>query len=144
VSDTHAVSEKQQSSQLSDQKHRAKQISGNGAMRVGTVSSRLQIVAAGLLTVGGLAVIAGAVQPSVSSQATAALDPGHTRYSSLTEITAKNVTDLKPVWAYDTGAEGRGWQVSPLAVDGVMFITAPGAAVAIDPETGTQIWKIKP
>jgi len=92
-------------------------------------------------------VVAIASAVGVKTAATAApaqLDPGHARYSPLTQITAQNVANLKPVWVYDTGAKGRGWQVSPLVVDGVMYISQPGGAAALDPETGKAIWKFAP
>lgn len=98
----------------------------------------LGLVAAGILSTIG----ATAAHPH--SSPAAGLDPGHARYSPLTQITTKNVADLKPVWVYDTGAKGRGWQVSPLVVDDVMYISMPGGAAAIDPETGKQIWKFTP
>jgi glucose dehydrogenase len=72
------------------------------------------------------------------------MDSGHVRYSPLTQITPKNVNDLKPVWVYDTGSKGRSWEGMPIVVDGVMYSSIPGAAVALDPETGKQIWKFTP
>ena len=35
-------------------------------------------------------------------------DPGGSRYSSLTQITAKNVSDLKVAWTVHTGERGQG------------------------------------
>jgi glucose dehydrogenase len=95
---------------------------------------------AGLFAAGILS--ATAVKTAATSSA--ATDPGHVRYSPLTQITPKNVSDLKPVWVYDTGQRGRGWQLSPLVVDGVMYISQPGGAAALDPETGKPIWKFAP
>lgn len=109
-----------------------------------TMSSGLRIVLSAFLAVSMLGVIATAIQPPASSGFLADLDSGHTRYSSLTEITTGNVSRLKPVWVYDTGSEGRGWQVSPLVVGEVMYLSVPGGAAAIDSNTGTQIWKFKP
>jgi len=99
------------------------------------------VACAGLMAAGIVSAIAANTLPT-SSPST--LDPGHARYSPLTEITPKNVGDLKPVWVYDTGQRGRGWQVSPLVVNGVMYISQPGGAAAIDPETGKAIWKFSP
>ena len=72
------------------------------------------------------------------------IDAGHTRFSPLTEINATNVNDLKPVWIYDTGTKGRGWEETPIVVDGVMYLSIPGGASAIDPETGKELWKFVP
>src|SRR5947209_4005391 len=58
-------------------------------------------------------VIAAAIHRS-SAAAAHPLDAGHTRYSPLAEINVSNVKDLRPVWVYDTGAKGRGWEESPI------------------------------
>jgi len=113
-------------------------------MGTDTMSSSLRIALSGSLAVSTLCVIATAIQPPASSGIVADLDPGHTRYSPLADISTRNVNDLRPVWVYDTGSEGRGWQVSPLVVSGVMYLSVPGGAAAIDPETGQQIWKFTP
>ena len=73
-----------------------------------------------------------------------AVDPGHTRYSPLTQINAKNVSDLKPIWVYDTGSTGRSWEGTAIVVNDVMYLSITGAAVALDPETGKQLWKFAP
>jgi len=99
------------------------------------------VAGVGLMAAGIVSAI-GAKTAATPSATT--LDPGHVRYSPLTQITPKNVADLKPIWVYDTGARGRGWQVSPLVVDGVMYISQPGGAAALDPETGKAIWKFAP
>ncbi|AFL88062.1 glucose dehydrogenase [Terriglobus roseus DSM 18391] len=75
---------------------------------------------------------------------TSTLDAGHTRYSGLSEINRGNVQNLKPVWVYDTGVKGRTWQGNPIVVDGVMYLSIPGGASAIDPETGKELWKFVP
>src|SRR4051794_14294478 len=102
-----------------------------------------RIASLGLVAVGLISVIA-AMKRATPSAGAAGFDPAHARYSPLTEITAKNVAHLKPVWVYDTGAKGRGWQVSPLVVEGAMYISIPGGAAALDPERGKQLWIFKP
>jgi hypothetical protein len=72
------------------------------------------------------------------------IDAGHRRYSPLSEINLSNVKDLKPVWVYDTGMKGRSWEESPIVVNGVMYLSIPGGAAAIDPETGKELWKFVP
>src|SRR5947209_901018 len=72
-------------------------------------------------------------------------DPGGMKYSTLKQITPANVTKLARAWTYDTGDTGggfRGWQVTPLVIDGVMyFSTMGGKLVALNAETGAEIWK---
>jgi quinoprotein glucose dehydrogenase len=75
---------------------------------------------------------------------TISIDYGHTRYSSLSQINPGNVQKLQPVWVYDTGAKGRGWEGNPIVADGVMYLSIPGGASALDPETGKEIWKFVP
>jgi glucose dehydrogenase len=72
-------------------------------------------------------------------------DPGGTKFSPLTQITPGNVARLSLAWTYDTGEKGggfRGWSITPLVVDNVMYFgTYAGRLVALDAETGTEIWK---
>lgn len=65
---------------------------------------------------------------------------GH-RYSPLDQVTAANVAGLRVKWAYqypDTRTE-----VSPIVVDGVMYITGPNTAAALDTRTGRELWTWK-
>jgi quinoprotein glucose dehydrogenase len=66
-------------------------------------------------------------------------DPGGSRYSPLTQITPQNVATLQRAWTFHSGKPGS--QVTPLVIAGVMYITAPDAVYALNPDTGTQIWK---
>ena len=72
-------------------------------------------------------------------------DPGGTKYSPLTQITPANVARLAIAWTYDTGEKGggfRGWSVTPLVIDNVMYFgTYAGKLVALNAETGVEIWK---
>jgi alcohol dehydrogenase (cytochrome c) len=68
------------------------------------------------------------------------------RHSPLTQITAENVSRLAPQWAFqaDTIATGRGFESTPLVVDGVIYLTgANGNAWAIDARTGRQFWRFR-
>lgn len=62
---------------------------------------------------------------------------GH-RHSPLTEITPANVGGLKVKWAYQFPAGHN--QTSPIVVDGVIYITSPNRAAALDPHTGRELW----
>ncbi|MDB5707647.1 MAG: hypothetical protein JWN66_4763 [Sphingomonas bacterium] len=97
-------------------------------------------------------------------------DKGGQRFSPLTQITPANVRQLTPAWVYhmkppadpsltpeaaeaaQRAAEAvgpprrvrsrfAGSQVTPLVIDGRMYITTPyGRIVALDPATGKEIW----
>jgi len=62
---------------------------------------------------------------------------GH-RYSPLGEITTANVKSLKVKWAFQfsTGPQ----EVSPIAVDGILYVTGPNVAAALDARTGHTLW----
>ena len=77
-------------------------------------------------------------------------DAGGTRYSALKKINRENVTKLRVAWTYNTGEQSDGtklpmrtaFEATPLVADGVMYVTTPfGNLVALDAETGKQIWK---
>jgi alcohol dehydrogenase (cytochrome c) len=61
---------------------------------------------------------------------------GH-RYSPLAEITPANVAGLRVKWAYQMGARA---EVSPIVVDGVMYVSGPNSAAALDLATGRELW----
>ena len=63
---------------------------------------------------------------------------GH-RYSSLTELTPANVSKLRVRWTYQFPLART--EVSPIVVDGVMYITAPNKAAALDLRTGRTLWE---
>lgn len=62
---------------------------------------------------------------------------GH-RYSALSQITPANVSRLHPVWVHQT-TNGR-TEVSPIVVDGVMYVTEANKVTALDVETGRPFW----
>jgi quinoprotein glucose dehydrogenase len=71
-------------------------------------------------------------------------DAAQTHFSPLTQITPENVSQLKPVWVYNPGTTGRGWENTPLLVDGMLYVSDPtGDIVALDPVTGDPIWRWK-
>ena len=65
---------------------------------------------------------------------------GH-RFSPLTEITPANVGRLKVKWAYQFPEANN--EVSPIVADGVMYVTGPNTAAALDVKTGRTLWTWK-
>jgi alcohol dehydrogenase (cytochrome c) len=64
------------------------------------------------------------------------------RHSALSQVNASNVNKLTPIWAFQTGDSDGGLQVTPVVVDGVMYIsTAHNWVYAIDAASGRRIWK---
>ena len=59
------------------------------------------------------------------------------RYSPLTEITAANVANLKSVFTYQLGGNST---AVPIVVGGVMYLPSRDRVVAVDGDTGMEIW----
>jgi quinoprotein glucose dehydrogenase len=69
-------------------------------------------------------------------------DPGHTRFSTLTQITPANVTTLTKAWEFDTKTPGRKWQNTAVVINNILYITLQnGGVVALEPETGRELWR---
>src|SRR5688572_12204019 len=68
------------------------------------------------------------------------------RHSPLRQITPRNVRRLSPQWTFQSGtyARGRGFETTPLALDGVLYVTGPNNyAWAIDARTGRPFWEYR-
>jgi quinohemoprotein ethanol dehydrogenase len=71
-------------------------------------------------------------------------DVYNTRFQSIDQISPSNVSELKPAWIFHTGTGGPNvhMEVTPLVVNGVMYITdGEDDVFALNPTTGKQIWK---
>src|SRR6476646_3504203 len=80
-------------------------------------------------------------------------DSAGTGYSPLAQITAENVGKLSPAWTYALqgaapapatgrgGAGGPNSEATPIVVNGVMYLPAANRVVALEPETGKEIWQ---
>jgi alcohol dehydrogenase (cytochrome c) len=66
-------------------------------------------------------------------------DPGGNRYTTLTQINKNNVTRLAPKWVFTIPGAGR-LEVTPVVVDGIMYVTAPNQCFALDAGTGRELW----
>ena len=69
-------------------------------------------------------------------------DIGGNRYTRLTQINKSNVARVAPRWMF-TLPNLSGLQLTPLVVDGVMYVTAANECYALDAGTGHQIWHYK-
>jgi quinoprotein glucose dehydrogenase len=73
-------------------------------------------------------------------------DAGGTKYSPLDQINASNVKQLQIVWRWKSENFGPrpdfNWEVTPLMVGGVLYLTAGSrrAAAALDAATGETLW----
>jgi PQQ-dependent dehydrogenase, methanol/ethanol family len=70
--------------------------------------------------------------------------PASWRYSSLDQINRSNVAKLTPKWIFQTGDPDGGLNVTPIVVDGVMYVSSSRNRVfALDAETGREIWQYR-
>ena len=60
------------------------------------------------------------------------------RYSPLKQITTANVSSLKLKWVFPISYFGL--EVTPLAADGVLYVTGPNQVIALDGLTGEELW----
>jgi quinoprotein glucose dehydrogenase len=77
-------------------------------------------------------------------------DPGGTRYSSLSQITAKNVSELKVAWTFRTGELGQGvkdwkrsaFEATPILYNGTLYLTTSSTdVVAVNAVSGELRWR---
>jgi quinoprotein glucose dehydrogenase len=77
-------------------------------------------------------------------------DPGGSRYSTLTDVSAATVSRLAPVWQwthFDTARQDYGttpgqFESTPLMIGGVLYVTTPyNNVAALDAETGRERWR---
>lgn len=83
-------------------------------------------------------------------------DAGGTRYSQLTQIDPGNVSRLTRAWTYHTGEIDRStnatdrhsvapFESTPIVIDGMLYFSTPGnRVIALNAETGAEIWKYDP
>ncbi len=62
------------------------------------------------------------------------------RFSPLTQINTKTVKKLVPKWSYSL-ADDQGQESQPIVYKGVMYVTTHKATMALDVNTGRQLWK---
>jgi quinoprotein glucose dehydrogenase len=70
-------------------------------------------------------------------------NPGSQRYSTLIQINAQNVSQLKEVWRYDLGGAAQ-IQNQPVVIDGVIYGMGLSKTYALDAATGKVKWEYSP
>jgi glucose dehydrogenase len=110
--------------------------------------SKLGVAFLGTLVAAGAAVRMTGLSAQSNAQATEwkywGGDVAQTHFSPLTQLTPANVAQLKPVWVYNPGTTGRGWENTPLLIDGLLYVSDPtGDIVALDPVNGDPVWRWK-
>src|SRR5206468_6953656 len=97
-----------------------------------------------LLVAFGCAISLAAATFAQTDWKTYGNDPGHTRFSTLAQITPQNVTGLTKAWEFDTKTPGRKWQNTAVVINNIMYITLQnGGVVALEPETGRELWRFE-
>jgi glucose dehydrogenase len=73
-------------------------------------------------------------------------DVSNSRFQNIDQISTSNISQLKPAWIFHIGVGmNAGMEMTPIVVDGVMYITASDSEVfALNPATGKQIWRYQP
>src|SRR6476661_2587471 len=62
------------------------------------------------------------------------------QFSSLTQITRKNVAKLQVAWSYPIG-ENKRYFFNPVIIDDLMYVMGKGnAIVALSAATGREVW----
>jgi len=61
------------------------------------------------------------------------------RYSALRGIDTNNVSELRAQWVFHVGNSNR-LEVTPVVVNGMMFVTSANDAYALDAQTGQTVW----
>ncbi len=77
-------------------------------------------------------------------------DLSGTRYSPLTQINAANVSKLTQAWTYKFNRPGKTikgdsaselyQEITPIVVNGIMYMPSGDRIVALEPETGKELW----
>jgi PQQ-dependent dehydrogenase (methanol/ethanol family) len=62
------------------------------------------------------------------------------RHSPLDQINTTNVARLAPAWTFPVPGGQGALQVTPVVIEGLMYVTAANAVWALDARTGRQVW----
>src|SRR5271165_3582097 len=102
-----------------------------------TLSGRKALLGTVCLLSTGFLIIRGATPPTPKSVDYPYYggDAGGMRYSTLTQINAKNAPQLKEVWRYDLGGAAT-IENQPIVVNGVIYGVGTKTYYALDAATG--------
>lgn len=107
---------------------------------------RIPILAFSVALMATSALAAPAPRTSPGDWPSLGADAGSTKYSALTQITPENAGRLTKAWTFETGDPStgfRGWEITPIVVDNVMYLFTTGKKVlALNAETGAPIWSV--
>jgi quinoprotein glucose dehydrogenase len=76
-------------------------------------------------------------------------DLAGSRFSPLTQLNTKNVGKLTEAWTFklprhpSSGGITGGYELTPIVVNGVMYLTSLDTVVAHEPESGKELWRYK-
>jgi PQQ-dependent dehydrogenase (methanol/ethanol family) len=62
------------------------------------------------------------------------------RFSPLDQVNTQNVERLAPKWMFTLSGAPRALEVTPVVVNGVMYVTSVNEAYALDARSGREIW----
>jgi len=104
------------------------------ALSVGLIASVSQAQTPREITFEEIALPRPGEWPSYNGQLSA------NRHSPLDQINPRNVATLAQAWTHEMGGD-RALQMTPLVVDGVMYVAAVNEVRALDARTGRQVWQ---
>jgi PQQ-dependent dehydrogenase (methanol/ethanol family) len=82
-----------------------------------------------------------AAQPGASNWSSQNLDLQNSRFSLLSQINTDNVSGLTMKWSFQPGPRDDISQVTPLVVDGVMYLHSRATMFALDASSGVELWR---
>src|SRR5690349_4037190 len=105
------------------------------------MTRQLTLAAAAALVLGAGLAAQTAAPPQPRDWPAVGNDPGGGKYSTLTQITPANVTQLAKAWTYDTGAPAAGYTITPIVIGNVMYLPVQGSIiVALQADSGKELW----
>jgi quinoprotein glucose dehydrogenase len=104
------------------------------------MTKAITAVALSSIAAANFAITANCASPAGNDWPSYGGDVAGTHYSTLEQITRKNVGQLKQVWQFETPDPGS-LESTPLIADGTMYVLSPKQKViALDAATGKQKW----
>lgn len=93
---------------------------------------------AAMLAISSMSLFA---QPEQADWPSHNLNIQNSRFSPLGQINATNVNSLRQQWTFEPGRRDDIAQVTPLVVDGVMYLHSRATMFALDATTGEELWR---